>query len=108
MPVSPRRGRLLWTLLGAMIVVGLLARVVSHYFLIGINRDSLETLEKKYLTRSAVGIADDQQNPLASNRQQLRRIADSVRVMSHALPAGVDPFLYASQTGWVGDYISAD
>ena len=53
-----RRGpRLLWTLLGALILVGLLPLVVSHYFLIGINRDSLETLERKYLTRSAVGIA---------------------------------------------------
>src|SRR5688572_8715022 len=56
-PPPSRRRRLLWTLLGAMVLVGLLPLVVSHYFLIGINRDSLETLEKKYLTRSAVSIA---------------------------------------------------
>jgi len=56
------RTRLLWTLLGAMVLVGLLPLVISHYILIGINRDSLETLEKKYLTRSAVGIATDIQN----------------------------------------------
>ena len=48
---SPRRARLLWTLLGAMVVVGLVPLVVSHYFLIRINRDSLETLEKKYRGR---------------------------------------------------------
>src|SRR5213595_1850735 len=43
-----RRVRLLWTLLGAMILVGLVPLVVSHYFLIGINRESLQTLEQKY------------------------------------------------------------
>src|SRR5450759_5057617 len=63
------RPRLLWTLLGAMVLVGLLPLVISHYFLIGINRESLETLEKKYLTRSAVGIADDIQNLLSSTTE---------------------------------------
>ena len=38
---SPRRARLLWTLLGAMVVVGLVPLVVSHYFLIRITRYSL-------------------------------------------------------------------
>jgi HD-GYP domain-containing protein (c-di-GMP phosphodiesterase class II) len=104
----PRRSRLLWTLLGAMVLVGLLPLVVSHYFLIGINRDSLETLEKKYLTRSAVGIATDLQNLLTSNSQQLTKIAGSVRVMKKALPPGTDPFTYAAQSGWITDYISAD
>src|SRR5438045_5645207 len=93
---SKRRPRLLWTLLGAMVLVGLLPLVVSHYFLIGINRDSLETLEKKYLTRSAVGIATDIQNLLTNNSQQLSKIAGSIRVMRKALPAGTDPFTYAA------------
>jgi HD-GYP domain-containing protein (c-di-GMP phosphodiesterase class II) len=103
-----RRGRLLWTLLGAMIVVGLLPLVISHYILIGINRDSLETLEKKYLTRSAVGIAADIQSTLASNTQQLAKIAASVRAMKAALPAGQDPFTYAAQSNVIGDYITPD
>src|SRR5215471_7227313 len=103
-PALPRRPRLLWTLLGAMVLVGLLPLVVSHYFLIGINRDSLDTLEKKYLTRSAVGIASDIQNLLASNGQQLTKIAGSIRVMRKALPPGADPFKYTS----IGDYISPD
>ena len=103
-----RRPRLLWTLLGAMVLVGLLPLVVSHYFLIGINRDSLETLEKKYLTRSAVGIASDIQNLLASNGQQLTKIAGSIRVMRKAMPPGTDPFTYAGQTHWIADYISPD
>ena len=77
-PAGTRRGRLLWTLLGAMVIVGLLPLVVSHTVLIGINRDSLETLEKKYLTRSAVSIAGDLQNVLHSNRQQLGQIAGAI------------------------------
>src|SRR5450755_1981560 len=104
----PRRPRLLWTLLGAMIIVVLVPLVVSHYFLIGINRDSLETLEKKYLTRSAVGIATDIQNLLASNTQQLNEIAGSIRIMQKALPGGTDPFTYAANTKWIGDYVTSD
>src|SRR5262249_34118821 len=46
-----RRPRLIWTLVGAMALVALVPLGVSHYSLIRINRDSLETLEKKYLTR---------------------------------------------------------
>src|ERR1043165_6236316 len=103
---AARRGRLLWTLLGAMVVIGLLPLVISHYVLIGINRDSLETLEKKYLTRSAVSIATDVQTTLASNSQQLSKIAASVKAMKHALPAGADPCAYAAQTNIIGDYIT--
>lgn len=104
----PRRLRLLWTLLGTMVLVGLLPLIVSHYFLIGINRDSLQTLEKKYLTRSAVAIATEIQNLLGSNTQQLTKIAGSIRVMRKALPPEADPFTYAAQSGWIADYISPD
>jgi HD-GYP domain-containing protein (c-di-GMP phosphodiesterase class II) len=91
-----------------MVLVGLLPLVVSHYVLIGINRDSLETLEKKYLTRSALGIATDLQNLLGSNTQQLTKIAGSVRVLKSALPPGTDPFTHAAQSGWITDYITPD
>src|SRR6266446_3355478 len=103
-----RRPRLLWTVLGAMVLVGLLPLVVSHYFLIGINRDSLETLEKKYLTRSAVSIASDIQNLVASNTQQLTKIAGSIHVMKRALPPDVDPFGYIARRGVITDFISPD
>jgi HD-GYP domain-containing protein (c-di-GMP phosphodiesterase class II) len=107
-PTPPRRRRLLWTLLGTMLLVGLMPLIVSHYFLIGINRDSLETLERKYLTRSAVGIATDLQNLLSSNMQQLTKIAGSIRAMRKALPPGGDPFIYAAQTGVITDFLSPD
>ena len=75
-----------------MALVGLVPLVVSHDFLIGINRDSLETLEKKYLTRSAVSISSDLQNLLTNNRQQLGSIGGGLVAMKKALPAGTDPF----------------
>jgi HD-GYP domain-containing protein (c-di-GMP phosphodiesterase class II) len=103
-----RRPRLLWTLLGAMVIVSLVPLVVSHYFLIRINRDSLETLEKKYLTRSAMGISTDIQNLLSNNTQQLTKIAGSVRAVKRALPANTDPFVYGAQSGIIADYITPD
>ena len=107
-PKPVRRRRLIWTLLGAMILVSLVPLIISHAFLTGINRDSLETLEKKYLTRSAVGISNDIQNLLGGSTKQLHDIAGSVRVMQKALPTGTDPFIYAARSGWIGDMIAAD
>jgi len=101
------RPRLLWTLLGAMMLVGLVPLVVSHVFLIGINREALTTLEKKYLTRSAVSIANNLQSLLDSNKQQLSKIAGSVRNVRRALP-GIDPFTYASETKWILDFMTPD
>src|ERR1041385_7452528 len=103
-----RRPRLLWTLLGAMVLVGLLPLVVSHYFLIGINRESLETLEKKYLTRAAVSIATDVQSLIASNTQELNTIGASVIAMSRALPPDTDVFGYIDRRGVIASYIPAD
>src|SRR5436190_864501 len=105
---SKRRPRLLWTLLGAMLLVGLLPLVVSHYFLIGINRESLETLEKKYLTRAAVSIATDVQTLLASNTQQLNMVGASVIAMSRALPPDTDVFGYIDRRGVITSYIPSD
>ena len=107
-PKPVRRRRLIWTLLGAMILVSLVPLIISHAFLTGINRDSLETLEKKYLTRSAVGISNDIQNLLGGSTKQLHDIAGSVRVMQKALPTGTDPFIYAARSGWIGDMLAAD
>ena len=103
-----RRPRLIWTLLGAMVLVTLVPLVVSHYSLIGINRESLETLEKKYLSRSAIGISTDLQNLLASNTQQLVRIAGSINILQKALPPGTDPFTYAARSAWIADYMTSD
>src|SRR5215212_6096580 len=105
---QPRRLRLLWTLLGAMVLVAIVPLIVSHYSLIGINRESMETLEKKYLTRSAVSIATELQNLLSNSRQQLLSISGGLGAMRKALGDGVDPFTYAAQTQWIADYLTPD
>jgi HD-GYP domain-containing protein (c-di-GMP phosphodiesterase class II) len=107
-PPPRRRARLLWTLLGAMVAVSLVPLAVSHYFLIGINRDSMETLEKKYLTRSAVALSGDVRNLITGNMQQLTKIAGSMRAMRKSLPPGTDPFLSLAQSGVITDFITPD
>ncbi|HUR80706.1 MAG TPA: HD domain-containing phosphohydrolase [Thermoanaerobaculia bacterium] len=106
-PESTRpRPRLLWTLLGAMVLVAIVPLLVSHFRLIAINRDSMETLEKKYLTRSAVSISSELQNLLSNSRQQLLSIAGGLGVMRKAAGPSVDPFTYAAQTQWIADYLT--
>ena len=91
-----------------MALVGLLPLVVSHYFLIGINRDSMETLEKKYLSRAAISLATDVQSLVASNTQQLNAIAGGVVVMRRALPPDTDPFGYIAHRQAITSYISQE
>ena len=105
---SSRRPRLLWTVLGAMVLVGLLPLVVSHWVLIGMNRDSLETQSKKYLTRSALSIATEIQNVIGSNTQQLGKIASSVTAMKTALPPDTDPFIFMAQRGVIRDFVKQE
>lgn len=100
------RPRLLWILLGVLILVGVLPLVISHYVLIGINRDTLETLEKKYLTRSAVGIATDTESLINSYVQLLSGIGGEMKVAAESNP-GVDPFVKGSDR-LVSVYTSSD
>lgn len=101
------RPRLVWTLLGALILVAILPLLISHYFLIGINRESLETLEKKYLTRSAVAISSDIDNLARSYSQQLEKIASG---MSNAaiIARDADPILASADTGLIQAYTESD
>ncbi|HVT05354.1 MAG TPA: HD domain-containing phosphohydrolase [Thermoanaerobaculia bacterium] len=106
-PGTAARPKLLWTLLGAIILVSIFPLLISNYFSIRINRDSLETLEKKYLTRSAVGIATDIENLTDSYEQQLKKIAGGIS--SSALVAvGSDPFQGPAPAELIQNYTSAD
>jgi HD-GYP domain-containing protein (c-di-GMP phosphodiesterase class II) len=105
MPKAPRP-RLVWTLVGILVLVGILPLIVSHYFLIGINRESLETLEKQYLTRSAVGLATQIEAIVASYRQQLGKIAGGIALSAQV--AGGDAFQIAEESGVVGSYVASD
>ncbi|HUP63684.1 MAG TPA: HD domain-containing phosphohydrolase [Thermoanaerobaculia bacterium] len=105
LPRTPRP-RLVWTLLATLILVGLLPLVVSHYFLREINRESLETLEMQYQTRSAGGIATELGAMVSSYRQQLQKIADGIVLSGSA--SGTDPFQHATDSGLVASYVGSD
>jgi HD-GYP domain-containing protein (c-di-GMP phosphodiesterase class II) len=102
------RPKILWTLLGVLFLVGVLPLILSHWVLIDINRDSLETLEKKYLTRSAVGIASDIDNLVNGYEQQLSKIAGGMKINATLLPAGTDPFVADSSGGLIAAYTTSD
>jgi HD-GYP domain-containing protein (c-di-GMP phosphodiesterase class II) len=102
------RARIVWTILGALMFVGLVPLVVSHYFLTGINRDALETLEKKYLTRSAVTISNEIDNSIRNNLEQLQNIAGGLRSTTALLARGQDPFTYAAREGIIRNFISPE
>jgi len=106
-PDTRTRPRLLWTLLGAIILVSIFPLLISNYFSIRTNRDSLETLEKKYLTRSAVGIATDVENLVESYEQQLYKIAGGISSSAN-VSTGADPFQGPSQTALIQNYTASD
>lgn len=105
---TARRGRLIWTLIAVLSLVSVLPLLISHLVLISINRESLETLEKKYLTRSAVGISSDIQNLVSSYTQQLLKIAGGIQTNSALLPGGSDPFMHPVQNAVLAGYTSSD
>src|SRR5260370_35267917 len=94
-------------LLAALALVAIVPLAVSHYFLIGINRDSLETLEKKYLTRAAVSIATDIQTLIAGNTHELNTIGGSVLVMRRALPPDTSPSGFIARRQVIRPHLSA-
>ncbi|HUO85344.1 MAG TPA: HD domain-containing phosphohydrolase [Thermoanaerobaculia bacterium] len=98
--------RILWILLAALVLVGVLPLLLSHYGLIRINRDSMETLERKYLNRSAVSVATEIENLIGNHLAQLARIAGGMQVSHSLLPAGDDPFLHAKDQGHIASFLS--
>ncbi|MBI2213427.1 MAG: HD domain-containing protein [Acidobacteria bacterium] len=109
MPVAilKKGPRLVWTLLGALVLVAMLPLLISHYFLIGINKESLETLEKKYLSRSALAISGDLDNLIRSYRLQLDKIAGGMTNVI-LLSQQSDPFAAAAETGLIETYTRHD
>jgi HD-GYP domain-containing protein (c-di-GMP phosphodiesterase class II) len=109
MPVAilKKGPRLVWTLLGALVLVAILPLLISHYFLIGINKESLETLEKKYLSRSAISISGDLDNMIRSYSLQLDKIAGGMTNVI-LLSQQSDPFAAAAETGLIETYTKHD
>ena len=77
-------------LCGALVFASLVPLLVSDGVLIRRNRQTLETLEEKYLTRSSSALAEHVAAFYASAREELKSAADSLRLAGEL--TGKDPF----------------
>ena len=102
---TPRRPRirLFALLVAALAVVSLTPLLVTDRVLIGRNRESLETMEKKYTARSAAAIADSIAAFYRSTGEQLDTIADTMK-LSESL-SGKDPFSTAASSGMLPEFV---
>ena len=95
------RLRIVTALLGALLVVSIVPLVALHFSLIGINRDALETSEKKYLKGSSVTLADFIDGSINGAVADLTRIADGIvlgKLVATSANANIDPFYSLSKT----------
>ena len=83
------RLRIVTALLVALILVSIVPLALLHFSLIGINRDALETAEKKYLKNSSVTLAESFDTYITNAQSQLKKIADGIRLASSM---STDPF----------------
>jgi len=84
-------------------VVSLTPLLVTDRVLISQNRESLETMEKKYTARSAAGIADSISAFYRSSEEQLATLADTMK-FSQAL-SGKNPFSTTAASGILPDFV---
>jgi HD-GYP domain-containing protein (c-di-GMP phosphodiesterase class II) len=102
-----RRSRIfvtLFLLIGASALVPL---VVSGVVAIRGNREDLEAQQKIYLSRSATTIAENARNYVKGYVDQIRKIADSMRLAA-ALTTEDDPFLFIGRKGLIEKYREQD
>lgn len=87
----------------ALAAVSLTPLIVSDVFLIGHNRDTIETMEKKYTARSASALAESIAGFYRSNQEELNTLASTMKY-SQAL-TGKNPFETAAQSGILPDFV---
>lgn len=89
------RLRIVTALLAALLLVSILPLVGLHFSLIGINREALETSEKKYLKGSSVTLADAIDRYLQNAQVEVVRVAEGLRLgrqIATSSGADIDPF----------------
>ena len=99
------RLRIVTALLVALILVSIVPLALLHFSLIGINRDALETAEKKYLKNSSVTLAESFDTYITNAQSQLKKIADGIRLASSM---STDPFFYLSKKQLLSEYADAE
>jgi putative nucleotidyltransferase with HDIG domain len=101
-PRAPRI-RLFALFVAALAVVSLCPLLLSDWVLIGRNRESLETMEKKYTARSAAGLAQSISNFYRATEEQLDNLADTMK-FSEAL-SGSNPFSTTAESGLLPEFV---
>ncbi|MBL8112000.1 MAG: HD domain-containing protein [Acidobacteria bacterium] len=101
------RLRILTALLGTLVIVSILPLVLSNLALVNVNRGALQTGESKYLSRSAVTLAENTATYLRNSETQLRKIADALRLASSVAPSR-NAFQYAGESGFLSEFVEAD
>ena len=99
------RLRIVTALLAALILVSIVPLALLHFNLIRINRDALETAEKKDLKNSSVMLADSFATYIANAQSQLKKIADGIRLASSM---STDPFFYLSKKQLLREYADTE
>jgi putative nucleotidyltransferase with HDIG domain len=97
------RLRLFALLVAALAVVSLTPLLITDRVLVGLNRESLETMEKKYTARSASAIAELIATFYRSSEEQLDTLADTMK-FAQAL-SGKNPFSTAAASGILPDFV---
>jgi putative nucleotidyltransferase with HDIG domain len=97
------RVRLFALFVAALAVVSLSPLLLSDLVLIGRNRESLETMEKKYTARSAAALAQSISNFYRSSEEQLETLADTMK-FSEAL-SGRNPFSTTAESGLLPEFV---
>ena len=95
--------RLFALLVAALAVVSLTPLLITDRVLISQNRESLETMEKKYTARSAAAIAELIATFYRSSEEQLDTLSDTMK-FSQAL-SGKNPFSTAAASGILPDFV---
>ncbi|HUM02803.1 MAG TPA: HD domain-containing phosphohydrolase [Thermoanaerobaculia bacterium] len=104
------RLRIVTALVAALLVVSILPLVGLHFSLIGINREALETSEKKYLKGSSVTLADRIERYLANSQKDVARVADGIRLgreIATTSGADIDPFFSLGKTRFLDETLES-
>src|ERR1035441_2822926 len=99
------RLRIVTALLVALVLVSIVPLALLHFSLIRINRDALETAEKKYLKNSSVTLAESFGTYITNAQSQLKKIADGIRLASSM---STDPFFYLSKKQLLREYADVE
>src|SRR5450759_2762387 len=99
------RLRIVTALLVALVLASIVPLALLHFSLIRINRDALETAEKKYLKNSSVTLAESFDTYITNAQSQLKKIADGIRLASSM---STDPFFYLAKKQLLREYADAE